>query len=74
MLIERKGFNLNTVVDNFNLFYDDLGESNIPIIFLHGYPFDKSMWQAQLDFFKPSSRVIACDIRGFGNLKMKNHI
>lgn len=33
MLIERKGFNLNTVVDNFNLFYDDLGESNIPIIF-----------------------------------------
>ncbi|MCI1266888.1 MAG: alpha/beta hydrolase [Saprospiraceae bacterium] len=75
MLIERKGFNLNTVVDNFNLFYDDLGESNIPIIFLHGYPFDKSMWQAQLDFFKPSSRVIACDIRGFGKSKdEKSHL
>lgn len=69
MLIERRGFNLNTTVNDFNLFYDDLREGHIPIIFLHGYPFDKSMWQAQLDFFKPSNRVIACDIRGFGKSK-----
>ena len=61
MIIEQSGFNLNATVNGINLFYDDLGEGNIPIIFLHGYPFDKSMWQAQLDFFKPSSRVIACE-------------
>ncbi|MDO8994854.1 MAG: alpha/beta fold hydrolase, partial [Daejeonella sp.] len=31
--------------------------------------FSKQMWQAQLDFLKSSNRVIACDIRGFGNSK-----
>lgn len=36
------------------------------MIFLHGFPFDKSMWQGQLEFLKTDYRVIACDIRGFG--------
>ena len=53
-------------VNNFDLSYDDRGAGAIPIIFLHGYPFDKTMWQGQLDFLKSSYRVISCDIRGFG--------
>ena len=39
---------------------------HLPILFIHGFPFDKSMWQPQLDFFKSRHRVIAYDIRGFG--------
>ncbi|MEN9907870.1 MAG: hypothetical protein RLZZ540_1011 [Bacteroidota bacterium] len=66
MKTENKGFNLTIPVNNFDLSYDDLGEGNVPIIFLHGFPFDKSMWQGQLDFLKSAYRVIACDIRGFG--------
>lgn len=66
MKTETKGFNLTIPVNNFYLSYDDLGEGNVPIIFLHGYPFNKTMWQGQLDFLKSSNRVIACDIRGFG--------
>lgn len=61
-----KGYNLKITVNNVNLAYDDVGEGNIPIIFLHGYPFDKTMWQLQLEVLKPSYRLIACDIRGFG--------
>lgn len=61
-----KGYNLTIPVNNFHLSYDDVGEGNIPVIFLHGYPFDKTMWQFQLDFLKPAHRLIACDIRGFG--------
>lgn len=61
-----KGYNLTINVNNFNLSYDDVGDGSIPIIFLHGFPFDKTMWQGQLDFFKSSFRLIACDIRGFG--------
>jgi 3-oxoadipate enol-lactonase len=64
-----KGYNLISRVNNFDLSYDDLGEGVVPIIFLHGFPFSKSMWQTQLDFLKSSNRVIACDIRGFGNSK-----
>ena len=66
METETKGYNLTTSLNDFNLSYDDVGEGTIPIIFLHGYPFDKTMWQGQLDFFKSSYRLIPCDIRGFG--------
>ncbi|HRG68255.1 MAG: alpha/beta hydrolase [Saprospiraceae bacterium] len=61
-----KGFNLNISVNDFLFSYDDFGEGNIPIIFLHGFPFDKTMWRFQLDFFKNTHRIIALDIRGFG--------
>lgn len=64
-----KGYNLMIRVNNFDLSYDDLGEGAVPIIFLHGFPFSKAMWRGQLDFLKSSNRVIACDIRGFGNSK-----
>lgn len=60
------GYNLTTHINNFDLSYDDIGEGDVPIIFLHGYPFDKTMWAGQLDFLKSGYRVIACDIRGFG--------
>lgn len=66
METESKGYNLTITVNNINLSYDDVGEGKIPIIFLHGFPFDKTMWRLQLDFLKSSYRVIACDIRGFG--------
>lgn len=69
METETKGYNLTTTLNNFTFSYDDLGEGKIPIIFLHGFPFDKSMWHNQLEFLKASNRVIACDIRGFGKSK-----
>ncbi|MEO6189089.1 MAG: alpha/beta hydrolase [Saprospiraceae bacterium] len=58
--------NLFIELNNFIISYNDTGEGSMPIIFLHGYPFDKTMWHAQLDYLKSSHRVIACDIRGFG--------
>jgi len=57
---------LLTEVNHIAISYNDIGEGNIPVIFLHGFPFDKSMWKVQLDFLKSTHRVIACDIRGFG--------
>jgi pimeloyl-ACP methyl ester carboxylesterase len=61
-----KGYDLTIPVNNFHLSYDDVGEGIVPIIFLHGFPFNKTMWQGQLDFLKSSYRLIPCDIRGFG--------
>ncbi|WP_437225798.1 alpha/beta fold hydrolase [Planctomicrobium sp. SH661] len=37
-----------------------------PIIFVHGFPLDHTMWQAQLEEFSSTHRVIAPDLRGFG--------
>lgn len=69
MKTTTKGYDLTVKVNGFNLSYDDLGEGSVPIVFLHGFPFNKSMWQLQLDFLKTTNRVIACDIRGFGKSK-----
>lgn len=66
MHTETKGYDLTIPVNDFNLSYDDLGETGIPVIFLHGYPFSKAMWKQQLEFLQATNRVIACDIRGFG--------
>lgn len=63
---KNKGYDLTIPINDMVLSYDDLGEGNTPIIFLHGFPFDKLMWYMQLEFFKFSYRVIACDMRGFG--------
>lgn len=66
MTTSTKGYNLTVNVNSINLSFDDVGEGSIPIVFLHGFPFDKTMWQEQLDFLKSTHRVIAYDIRGFG--------
>lgn len=69
METRTQGYDLTISINNFNLSYNDVGEGKTPIIFLHGYPFDKTMWQAQFDSLSSSNRLIACDIRGFGKSK-----
>lgn len=64
--IHKSGYGLSVKIDDINIGYDDLGEGNIPIIFLHGFPFDRTMWQPQMEFLSKSNRVIAYDIRGYG--------
>lgn len=74
MQTEMTGYDLSIPVSNFNLSYDDLGESGTPVIFLHGYPFSKAMWRKQLEFLQTTNRVIACDIRGFGDSEDESSI
>lgn len=62
----QKGYNLSIALQNFNMSYDDVGQGNKTIIFLHGFPFDKSTWQLQMAYLETSFRCIAIDIRGFG--------
>ncbi len=38
----------------------------VPLVFAHGFPLDHTMWQAQIDAFSQTHRVIAPDLRGFG--------
>lgn len=53
-------------VNGVAISYEDSGTGSIPVIFIHGFPFDKSSWQSQMEFLKTKCRVIAYDIRGFG--------
>lgn len=69
MELDNSFQNLIVEINTISISYNDVGEGNIPIIFLHGFPFDKATWHSQLDALKSSNRVIAIDIRGFGQSK-----
>lgn len=50
-----------------NIFgYDDDGHGPA-LVFVHGFPFDRRVWQKQLAAFRGSHRVITVDLRGFGD-------
>lgn len=46
------------------LAYDDAGP--VPLLLVHGHPFDRSMWRPQLARFARGRRVLAPDLRGYG--------
>ena len=56
----------NITINDVSISYNDYGTGIMPIIFLHGFPFDKTSWQPQMESLKQTHRVIAYDIRGFG--------
>jgi pimeloyl-ACP methyl ester carboxylesterase len=50
------------------LAYEDKGpdSARLPLVLVHGHPFDRTMWAPQLDAFRAERRVIAPDLRGYG--------
>lgn len=62
------GTNIEMTVNNHTVYYTDEGPDNAPVIILiHGFPFNKSMWNKQVEMLIENYRVIAYDIRGHGN-------
>jgi 3-oxoadipate enol-lactonase len=53
------------VVNNLTLAYEDRG-SGQPVVLVHGYPLNHRMWSSQIEALSPHCRVIAPDLRGFG--------
>jgi 3-oxoadipate enol-lactonase len=53
-------------VNNQVLFYEDSGGDGPPLIFLHGFLFDQSMFDAQVVALAGDYRCIRIDTRGFG--------
>lgn len=47
----------------WNVFDEGAGQ---PIVLVHGFPLDHTMWSGQLKAFSSDKRVIAPDLRGFG--------
>jgi pimeloyl-ACP methyl ester carboxylesterase len=48
------------------LFYEHGGHGNPPLVFVHGVVCAHDDWRAQVDFFRPRHRAVACDLRGHG--------
>lgn len=52
-------------VDDIQLAYTDAG-LGLPVVLLHGYPFNRTLWNEQVSALSNSYRVITPDLRGHG--------
>lgn len=48
-----------------SLEYDDIG-NGVPLLLIHGFPLDRTLWRTQIAGLSQLFRVIAPDLRGFG--------
>ncbi len=64
--LHATGNDLQIKLKDVTISYDDFGNGSIPIIFIHGFPFNKSMWSGQMELLRKTHRVIAYDTRGYG--------
>ena len=52
-------------INNLHIAYTDTGIGR-PVVLIHGYPFNRSLWNEQIEALSSTCRVIAPDLRGFG--------
>jgi pimeloyl-ACP methyl ester carboxylesterase len=66
---------MRTVVNNINIGYDDHGIGQ-PVLFLHAFPLNRSMWSAELAALLAEERyrLVALDWRGFGESDITSDI
>ncbi len=57
-------------VRGFEMAYEDTGGNGIPLVLVHGFPLDRTLWSAQINALSEVARVIAPDLRGFGESQM----
>jgi len=68
MVMQSLKRNLSVMVNGLKVSYNDEGPSNkAVVIFIHGFPLNKSIWDFQLETLHDFYRVIAYDARGMGN-------
>ncbi len=65
-LKDKNSTDLFINIKGVEICYDDFGHSETAVIFIHGFPFDKSTWDGQINLLRKTYRVLAYDIRGFG--------
>ncbi len=58
---------MHMLINGANLFWVERGpQDGIPIVFLHGFPFNLEMWRDQMEKAGVDYRAIAYDLRGHG--------
>ena len=60
---------MTTNKDGIHLAYSDRG-SGTPVVLLHAFPLNRSMWDDQVVFLSQGFRVIAIDLRGHGDSQL----
>jgi pimeloyl-ACP methyl ester carboxylesterase len=56
---------LKQLINGFQMNYEDVG-AGPPVLLVHGYPLDRTLWTHQIEAFKGDYRLIVPDLRGHG--------
>ena len=56
---------MKATINDVEIAYTDEG-SGTPVVFIHGYPLNRSMWQEQVAALSDQFRCISIDLRGHG--------
>ena len=68
IIMSSSGNSLCLTVNNHVVSYIEEGKKEDPsVIFVHGFPFNKTLWNLQIESLRDHYHVIAYDIRGFGD-------
>lgn len=60
-------FDCTVDLDGVTIAFDEVGDGPGTVLFVHGHPFDRSMWRPQLAALASAGwRVLAPDLRGYG--------
>jgi 3-oxoadipate enol-lactonase len=57
---------MNILMNGLQISYTDAGQGT-PLLFVHGFPLNRQMWQPQVDGLSGAARIIAPDLRGHGD-------
>lgn len=57
---------MKTEINGINIHYHDEGEG-LPVIFIHAFALNQTMWKEQVAALKNNYRCITLDLRGFGH-------
>jgi 3-oxoadipate enol-lactonase len=58
-------------INGVSISYRDRG-TGLAVVFVHGHPFDQSMWDPQVEALSWKYRVITLDLRGYGASQVPN--
>jgi 3-oxoadipate enol-lactonase len=62
-----RGENNSIHVGDIEVSYSDVGPDHAPVVlFIHGFPFTRKIWEMQVEALRANYRVISYDIRGHG--------
>src|SRR5687767_13599313 len=56
----------STLANGLTIAYDEVG-AGMPVVLLHGFPHNRSLWAPQTSALLEHGRCIAPDLRGFGD-------
>jgi pimeloyl-ACP methyl ester carboxylesterase len=62
---------MQAMINGGELHWREAGTGD-PVLFIHGYPFDSTLWESQLAAVPAGWRFIAPDLRGFGKTPALN--